>query len=121
MLLSSGMTVMALSWYLVCKMTTRVRRYVVLALYLYSSNLMSLVEWHITLLTNKNYTIKNCSYSSFANKCTFRPVKGDMIAGKARKQQWIIRESKYQGQYMCVIQCLMPCLITYTLSQYITP
>lgn len=56
-------------------------------------------KWRVTLLPNKKYTIKNCSYSSFANS-GFRPVKGDTIAGKARKQQWVIRESKYQGQYI---------------------
>jgi hypothetical protein len=39
-------------------------------------------KWRVTLLANKKYTIKNCSFSSFAN-CAFRP-----------EQQWVIRESR---------------------------
>ncbi|TDL19219.1 hypothetical protein BD410DRAFT_792463 [Rickenella mellea] len=55
--------------------------------------------WHITLLSNKRYTIQNYGAASFAT-CRFRATKGDNVVGGACSQQWLILESRIDGRYI---------------------
>ncbi|KAJ7608762.1 hypothetical protein FB45DRAFT_1010804 [Roridomyces roridus] len=55
-------------------------------------------KWNVTLLNNKKYTIKNHGFSNFA-ACEARPGAGVAVAGRARQQQWIIKQGRVKGQF----------------------
>ncbi|KAF7372439.1 hypothetical protein MVEN_00105200 [Mycena venus] len=56
------------------------------------------IQWNVTLLNNKKYTIKNHGFSNFA-ACEARADSGANVSGRSRQQQWIIKETRVKGQF----------------------
>ncbi|KAH7908332.1 hypothetical protein BJ138DRAFT_1103594 [Hygrophoropsis aurantiaca] len=73
------------------------------------------IKWNFTLLDNGNYTIASYPYGNFAT-VTASPRHGDVVKGRPKSHEWIIRTSKLhnQGLYLYLVPISAP-------SQSISP
>jgi len=59
------------------------------------------IQWNVTRLNNKKYTLQNTHHGSFA--CSdYRAKQGDNIIGRTNKRQWVIKNTGVQSQYTSV-------------------